>query len=152
MRPPAITPELIARALRVKIDVVEDDPYEQGRRAVLNLGHTVGHALEKLSQFELRHGEAVAVGIVVAARIAVALERADPSVSDRIEAILAGWGLPVHCPPLHAGDIWDAMAHDKKRCGGTLSWILPDAVGEVSIVTEVPQDLVLTVLREMGAK
>ncbi|MGD2146521.1 MAG: 3-dehydroquinate synthase [Anaerolineae bacterium] len=142
----------IARALRVKIEVVEEDAYERGRRAVLNLGHTVGHALEKLSQFALRHGEAVAIGMVAAARIAVALGRAEPDMADLIVDILAQYGLPVRCPSFDAGDIWRAMAHDKKRREGTLRWILPDAIGEVSVVTDVPQQAVLDVLREMGAK
>jgi 3-dehydroquinate synthase len=148
---PEVGASQIARALRVKIEVVEEDPYEQGRRAVLNLGHTVGHALETLSQFELRHGEAVAIGIVAAARIAVALCRAERATADRIVALLAQYGLPVRCPALDAGDIWRAMAHDKKRRQGTLRWILPDAIGEVSVVSDVPQKTVLAVLREMGA-
>jgi 3-dehydroquinate synthase len=68
---------LLAQALQVKIDVVEQDPFEKGLRAVLNLGHTAGHALERLSGFSLRHGEAVAIGMVVAARIAEALGKDD---------------------------------------------------------------------------
>jgi 3-dehydroquinate synthase len=141
----------IARALRVKIDIVEEDPYEKGLRATLNLGHTVGHALEKLSQFKLRHGEAVSIGMVAAARIALALDRAAPSVADRVERALAAWGLPVRCPPFEVHHIWRAMAHDKKRRADTLRWILPRAIGEVTIVADVPQQTVLAVLREMGA-
>jgi 3-dehydroquinate synthase len=147
-----ITPRQVARALRVKIDVVEEDPYEQGRRAILNLGHTVGHALEKLSQFDLRHGEAVSIGMVAAARIAVALGRARPAVLERIETTLSAWGLPVRCPPFEVKDIWHAMAHDKKRRGDTLRWILPNAIGEVRIFADVPKQTVLAVLRQMGAK
>jgi len=142
----------IARALRVKIEVVEEDPYERGRRAVLNLGHTVGHALEALSHFKLCHGEAVAIGMVAAARIAVALGRAESAMADRMEALLAQYGLPVRCPAFEAADIWRAMAHDKKRHHGTLRWILPDAIGKVSVVTDVPQQVVLAVLREIGAE
>jgi 3-dehydroquinate synthase len=148
----AVTRLEIARALRVKIDVVEEDPYEQGRRAILNLGHTVGHALEKLSHFELRHGEAVSIGMVAAARIALALDRARPAVPKRIQATLSAWGLPVRCPPFEVNDIWHAMAHDKKRHGGTLRWVLPEAIGKVTIAAEVPKHTVLAVLREMGAK
>ena len=73
----------IARALSVKIEIVEKDPFEEGRRAVLNLGHTVGHALEKLSGFGLRHGAAVSIGMVAAARIAVKLDRHSPAASRR---------------------------------------------------------------------
>ncbi len=146
----------IARALRVKVEVVEQDPYERGRRAVLNLGHTVGHAMEKLSGFELRHGEAVSIGMVTAARIAVKLGRAEQELAERVEAALSAWHLPVRCTlagqvPLQAGQIWQAMAHDKKRRGDALRWILPLAIGRVTISEEVPKQLVLSILREMGA-
>jgi len=149
---PLLSASQIARALRVKIEVVEQDPFEQGRRAVLNLGHTVGHALERLSDFALRHGEAVSVGTVAAARIAVALKRADASLTERTETVLAGWGLPTRCPPFDADDIWAAMAHDKKRRGKTLRWALPRAIGQVEIVEAVPRDIVMAVLRDMGAE
>jgi shikimate kinase/3-dehydroquinate synthase len=157
----------IARALRVKIAVVEEDPFEQGQRAVLNLGHTVGHALERLSGFTLRHGEGVGIGMVAAARIAAALGRADPALADRIEGVLAAWGLPVRCPrfdrcspseaeglgarPFDADGIWVAMAHDKKRRGRSLRWVLPRAIGEVETVDDVPRDVVIAVLRDLGA-
>jgi len=151
-----LSPEQIARSLRVKIEIVERDPYERGRRAVLNLGHTVGHAVEKLSGFRLRHGEAVSIGMVAASRIAVRLGRADQELANRIEATLAAWGLPVRCAaqvqgPFSAHDVWQAMAHDKKRRGDALRWVLPLAVGRVTISQDVPEQLVLSVLRQMGA-
>jgi len=142
----------IARALRVKIGIVEEDPFEQGRRAVLNLGHTVGHALERLSGFSMRHGEAVSIGMVAAARIAVELGQADPSLTGRIEAVLTAWGLPVRCPPFDTDSIWEAMAHDKKRRGRGLRWVLPHAVGEVEIAEDVPPHVVKSILRNMGAR
>lgn len=144
--------KMIAWAIRVKIKVVEDDPYEQGRRAVLNLGHTVGHGLERLSGFTLRHGEAVGIGMVAAARIAAELGRADPALADRVEATLVAWGLPVRCPPFDADAIWEAMAHDKKRRGHSLRWVLPRAIGEVEIVEDAPQETVKSILRDLGAK
>jgi len=142
----------IARALRVKVQIVEEDPFEQGRRAVLNLGHTAGHALEKLSDFSLHHGEAVGIGMVAAARIAGELGRADARLADRIEAVLSNWGLPVRCPPFDAGAIWKAMAHDKKRRGRSLRWVLPRAIGEVEIVEDIPPGVVKSVLQNMGAR
>ncbi len=149
--PTWLSPSQLVRALRVKIAIVEQDPFETGRRAALNLGHSVGHALEKLSGFELRHGEAVSVGMVAAAWIAVGLGRADPSLATRIESALAAWGLPLRCPPFQAGAIWTAMAHDKKRRGRGLRWVLPRAIGQVDIVEDVPQKVVLDVLRNLGA-
>jgi shikimate kinase/3-dehydroquinate synthase len=147
-----ISTSQLARSLRVKIGIVEKDPFEGGRRAALNLGHTVGHGLERLSGFAMRHGEAVSIGMVAAARIAVGLGLAGQPLADRIEGVLAAWGLPVACPPLEADGIWEAMAHDKKRRGRALRWVLPRAVGEVEIVEDVPSEAVKPVLREMGAR
>jgi 3-dehydroquinate synthase len=142
----------IARALQVKIDVVEQDPFETGRRAVLNLGHTVGHALERLSGFSLRHGEAVAIGMVAAAFIAEKLGRAQPELPRRIEAALRNWNLPVRCPPYEIGAILHAMAHDKKQSHDGLRWVLPHEIGDVRIVKDVPLSLVESVLHEMGGR
>jgi len=111
----------------------------------------VGHALERLSRFTLRHGEAVAIGMIAASRIAADLGRAGPTLADRIETVLSAWGLPVRCPDFKAGAIWEAMAHDKKRRGRHLRWVLPRAIGQVEIVEDVPRDIVMTVLGDMGA-
>jgi len=142
----------IAQALRVKIGVVEEDPFEKGRRAALNLGHTVGHGLERLSGFNTRHGEAISIGMAAAARIAVELDRAEQSLVERIEAILTTWELPVRCPPLDAEAIWSAMTHDKKKRGDLLRWALPRTIGEVEMVEDVPPSLVKSVLRNLGAR
>ncbi len=142
----------IASALRVKIDIVEEDPFEQGRRAVLNLGHTVGHGLERLSDFSLRHGEAVSIGMVAAALVAVEMGRAEPSFGDRLRTVLAAWGLPVEILSYRMDQIWEAMAHDKKRQGRGLRWVLPRAVGEVEIAEDVLPDTVGSVLQHLGAK
>ncbi|MFN2131773.1 MAG: 3-dehydroquinate synthase [Anaerolineae bacterium] len=141
----------IARSLLVKIEVVEEDPYERGRRAVLNLGHTVGHAIEQLSGFELRHGEAVSIGMVAAAEIAAACGLAEPALPGRIAAALVAHSLPVRCPPLDADEIWEMMGRDKKKRGRKLRWVLPRAIGSVEIVDDVPRVTVLRVLRALGA-
>jgi 3-dehydroquinate synthase len=153
---PPLSSQQIAQALQVKIEIVEEDPYEHGRRAVLNLGHTVGHALEKLSGFELRHGEAVSIGMVAAGRIAVRLELAAPELAERIENTLEAWDLPVRFTapnrtPFHPEAVWRATAYDKKRRGDALRWILPLAIGQVTIREDVPDRLIMSVLREMGA-
>ncbi|MGC9333772.1 MAG: 3-dehydroquinate synthase [Anaerolineae bacterium] len=142
----------LARTIRVKVAIVEEDPLEHGRRAVLNLGHTVGHALERLSNYSLRHGEAVAIGVVVAAHLSAELGRADRLLAERIEALLAAWGLPVRCPDFDVDAIWAAMAHDKKRRGRSLRWILPRALAQVEIADDVPPEAVRSVLEEMGAR
>jgi len=138
--------------LQVKIDIVEEDPFERGRRAVLNLGHTTAHGLEQVSEFTLRHGDAVSIGMVAAARIAEALGRAEPGLAARIAEVLAAWGLPVACPPYPMDVIWAAMTHDKKKQGKGLRWVLPRAVGDVEIVDDVPEGLVRRILVEMGAR
>jgi 3-dehydroquinate synthase len=147
-----LSPQILAQTVQVKIAVVEDDPYEHGRRATLNLGHTVGHGLEKLSQFHLRHGEAVAIGMAAAARIAAEIGWADHALIERIETALTAWDLPTRCPPFPVDQIWAAMAHDKKRQGRGLRWVLPRAIGRVEISEEVPPAVVHTVLVNMGAK
>lgn len=142
----------IARSLQVKIDMVEEDPYERGRRAVLNLGHTTGHALEQQSGYGMRHGEGVSIGMVAAARIAANLDKADPSLPDNIAAVLTAHDLPVACPPVDADGVWEAMRRDKKKRGRALRWVLPTAVGQVEICSDVPREVVLGVLRDMGAQ
>ena len=145
-------PSRIARALQVKIAIVEEDPFEQGHRAILNLGHTVGHALEKLSNFKLSHGEAVSIGIVAATRIAAKLSWADSGLVERVEAALSACGLPVRCPPFRADAIWEAMAYDKKREGQSLRLVLPRAIGEVEITKDVPPLIIKSVLCDMKAR
>ncbi len=142
----------IAWALQVKIQIVEEDPFERGRRAVLNLGHTAGHAIEQLSGYTLRHGEAVAIGMVAAARIAEALSRAKPPLAESIEAALTAWGLPVRCPPYSVEAIWQMMWRDKKRRGQALRWVLPRAVGKVEVTEDVPRETVTEVLCGLGAR
>jgi 3-dehydroquinate synthetase len=149
-------PRWIARSLQVKIDVVEQDPYERGWRAVLNLGHTAGHALEQVSGFRMRHGEAVSVGMLVAARIAVRMGLAEAGLPERISRALAAHGLPVEClpsvgPPVESEAVWEAMGRDKKKQGRRLRWILPREIGAVEIVEDVPQEIVMEALRERGA-
>ena len=147
-----ITPEILARSIRVKVGVVEEDPLEQGARAALNLGHTAGHALERLSGYTLRHGEAVAIGMVVAARIAESLGRAREGLATEIAAVLAAACLPVRCPPYAVDAIWAVMRYDKKRQGEHLRWILPREIGDVEIARDVPEALVRATLVELGAR
>ena len=147
-----ITPDLLARSIQVKIEIVQQDPFERGRRAVLNLGHTTGHALERLSRFSIRHGEGVAIGMVAAARISEALGWASPGLADEIAGVQAAAGLPVTCPALPATSITAAMRHDKKRRGKRLRWVLPTEIGTVVLADDVSEAVVLAVLRGMGAE
>jgi 3-dehydroquinate synthase len=147
-----ITARQLARSIRVKIDVIEQDPFERGRRAVLNLGHTTAHGLERLSDYAMRHGDAVSIGMVAAARIAAKIGLADLALAEGIEAVLVAWGLPVRCPAHEAGAIYESMGHDKKKRGRMLRWVLPREIGVVEIVEDVPPDVVKSVLCDLGAK
>ena len=150
-QPPPIGAGWIARSLAVKAKIVEEDPFEQGRRSVLNLGHTLGHALEAVSGFRLGHGEAVSIGIAAAGRLAVAKGLADESLTHRIDTVLMGWGLPVRCPGYDIESIWEAMKRDKKRQALRMRWVLPRAVGDVGICDDITPDQVRSVLSAMGA-
>jgi 3-dehydroquinate synthetase len=141
----------LVRSLKVKIAVVKEDPFEQDTRAVLNLGHTIGHALEKMSGYTLRHGEAVSIGLAVEAQVASRLGLAGAALPHRIEALLDAWGLPVRCPPYRTSSILKAAAFDKKKRGSRMRWALPIRIGEVRIVEDVPLELVANVLQQMGA-
>ncbi len=122
----------VARAMAVKIDIIREDPFEQGRRAALNLGHTFGHGIEQASGFSVQHGEAVAIGTVLEARLAENLGLADQGLAERLAGIFAALGLPVSVPPgIDAASVMTAMRHDKKKEGGKVRFALPAAIGDV---------------------
>ncbi len=130
--------ELVARAMAVKIRVIEADPFEGGQRAALNLGHTIGHAVELVSGFRLRHGEAVAIGMVEEARLAERIGLAGKGLAEEIAGCLRGLGLPTEIPPgLSREAIRQAMRVDKKKAGGTVRFALPVRVGEVRVGVSV---------------
>lgn len=138
---------LLVRAIRVKRDVIEEDPFEVGRRAVLNLGHTFAHAIEQASGYAVRHGDAVAMGLVAAARLSAALEECGPSLPRLVEAVLARLGLPTHIPPaLDPAALYAAMGSDKKKEAGRLRFILLHDIGDVFVRADVPPGAVLEVL------
>jgi len=136
------TSELISRAMAVKIGIVEQDPYEKGLRAALNFGHTVGHALEVVSAYRLRHGEAVSIGMVIEARLAERLEMAEPGLAQSISKILAEVDLPTAIPGnLDRVKIRRAIQVDKKKAGGKVRFALPARVGKVLVGVEVPDEV-----------
>jgi shikimate kinase/3-dehydroquinate synthase len=140
---------IITEAVRVKVAIVEEDPYERGRRAVLNLGHTFGHALEVLSGFTLRHGEAVSIGLVAATKTAVALGLCDETVEERLIALLQRFGLPTRYEGYEPREIWEAMATDKKKRGKKPRFVLPRSIGQVVVTDQVPKAVVLEVLERL---
>ncbi len=148
-----VNADLIARAMRVKIDLVERDPFEANVRAHLNLGHTFGHALEKLSGYRLRHGYAVAIGLAIAARVAACTGRCSTGTRDRIVDLLEIKSLPTRTPrEFDAAQIFEAMGADKKIREGKLRLILPRAIGQVEIADaeQVPRAEIVAALEESG--
>jgi shikimate kinase/3-dehydroquinate synthase len=148
---PSVLTDIIAAAIRVKVDVVEEDPYERGRRRVLNLGHTFGHAIEVLCDYQLRHGYAVAMGMVIAARVAQAMGLCAQEFTERVEAVIRAFGLPTEIPTVEPEAVWQAMSLDKKKRGSRLRFVLPRALGDVVITEKVDPDTVLRVLRDSVA-
>lgn len=128
LRDRASLPGLVAECVKIKAGYVTKDERDAGERRFLNLGHTMGHAIELCSNFTVTHGRAVAIGMAAMARAAEKRGLAEKGLSKRVEAALAGLGLPVSTD-CSAEQLAKAALHDKKRQGGTISLILPVAVG-----------------------
>jgi 3-dehydroquinate synthase len=129
-REPAAVQEAVARAIAVKAAVVTQDPQEAGRRAILNYGHTVGHALERAAGFgRLRHGEAVAWGMEVAAHISVATGVCRPEAVAPQHSLLSDAGLLAARPSIQRAALVEAMRHDKKSRAGEIRWVLLTDIG-----------------------
>jgi shikimate kinase/3-dehydroquinate synthase len=145
--PAALLCQLIARCIALKVSIIEEDEREQGRRAILNYGHTVGHALENVAGYgEWLHGEAVSLGMMLAATIAQQAGMfADADVA-RQSHLLRALGLPIaYKGTVQPQDIFAAMQVDKKVAGKQVHWVMPQRIGEV-IVTAMPDDLVRRVV------
>ena len=131
-------PELISRAVGVKVRIVREDPYEQDIRQVLNFGHTVGHGIEHVSQYRLRHGEAVAIGMVAETYLAERLGLAPPGLLKELVNVLSVWGLSRSIPSeLPEEDMVRTIKRDKKVAGGQLRFSLPFGLGDVRHGIEV---------------
>ncbi|HYM86518.1 MAG TPA: 3-dehydroquinate synthase, partial [Pseudoxanthomonas sp.] len=143
----------IARSCEHKAEIVERDPLERGERALLNLGHTFGHAIETEQGYgsphndNLNHGEAVAVGMVLAARLSAALGMADKSDTDRLATLLQACGLPTTIPAgLAPQALLSRMRLDKKNLAGRLRLVLWRGIGHAEVVPDVDENAVLAVL------
>ena len=127
---------VIARCVTDKRDIVEEDEQDNGKRQLLNLGHTGGHAVEKLSDFTVSHGSAVAIGMLLSARAAVARGICDGAVPAHMEKMLQRYHLPTVCP-YSAARLAEAALSDKKRRGGEITLVLPTRLGE-SVLYPMP--------------
>ena len=151
----AQTPEALSHAVAVscqaKADVVAADERESGRRAILNFGHTFGHAIEALTGYsEYLHGEAVAIGMVQAADLSARLGLLAWADARRIRTLLQQFDLPVEPPALAAEAMVNAMGMDKKVVDGTLRLVLARTLGDAFVSSDVPAEMLMTTLTAAG--
>lgn len=140
--------QAVAVSCRIKARVVAEDETEQGRRAILNFGHTVGHAIEALTGYtRFTHGEAVGIGMVAASQLAVNLRLLPSGEAMRLAKLIKRAGLPTEIPPgLSTDALLESIRRDKKVLDGKLTFVLPVAAGRVEIVRDVPEEAVREVL------
>lgn len=132
-RDPAVLQQLVARSVEIKVSYVNEDPFEAGPRAALNFGHTIGHALERVLNYTLHHGHAVAIGMVAEARIGEALGVTEPGTAEAIRAVLDAAGLPAQLPAqVDVAQVIAATSTDKKARAGNVRYTLPARVGELA--------------------
>lgn len=142
----------IRRSCEIKAEVVAVDERESGLRAILNYGHTVGHALEALAAYtDLRHGEAVAIGMEVAAVLARAHTGLSEEDAARQHQLLERLGLSTRIAGVGVGEIAESVAHDKKTVGGRTRFVLASRIGEVEVRDDVPADALRDALLACGA-
>lgn len=151
-RDPAALAEAIEKSCHIKAEVVAADEFEHGRRALLNLGHTFGHAIETATGYDSwLHGEAIAAGMCMAARMSEQLGSIDAEARERVETVFRAAGLPVACPPIGAERMRSLMAGDKKVVAGTIRLVLLDAIGTARVVDDYPPTALDERLREAEA-
>lgn len=152
-RDQSVLGEIVARCCEIKADVVGQDETESGLRAILNFGHTIGHALEAISQYgKYLHGEAISIGQVAAARLSSKLMGMSWGDAGRIRALFEAAGLPVTVK-LSKGQVeklFEAMRHDKKVSGGEIKFVLGREIGKVEWGRNVPEEEIRGVLDGLG--
>ncbi len=143
--------EVVGFCVRAKTAAVARDPNDRkGERALLNFGHTVGHALESMSSFSLPHGKAIAIGMVAAARISSKVQGLSSEECKEIEALLLHYNLPTRLPArTNIARLMNILPHDKKALGGSVRWVLLEKIGKARAGAEVPSRVVQAVLRGM---
>ncbi len=139
---------IVSRCCEIKAEIVAQDEKENGIRALLNLGHTFGHAFESLTDYQkFTHGEAVAVGTVYAARLAAALNMMSEQEAERVTALIRNYGLPINYGDLNPGEIVKRMYLDKKSVGGNINLVLPTGIGKSMLLSGVSDTQIEAVLK-----
>ncbi len=151
-RQPALIKNLVERSCKTKVDIVEMDEREGGLRRILNFGHTLGHALEAVSDYKLSHGQAVATGMVAAAKISHKLNFLDEASCQRIINVIKQYGLPINVPAAFDGEkILSFLATDKKAVAGKPHFVLVKKIGSPFVTADVPSGIVTDVIEELTA-
>ncbi|MBW2107925.1 MAG: 3-dehydroquinate synthase [Deltaproteobacteria bacterium] len=146
-RDPGVMKDLISRCCEIKADIVQKDEKEGGLRRILNFGHTLGHALEAGSHYTLTHGEAIAIGMIAAARISCRLGHLKNKSCARIEDLVRNYGLPTRFPAeLNTGQILAHMAADKKAVGSRIHFVLIKDIARPFVTGDVPKEMITDVV------
>ena len=140
---------IVKRSCQIKAEIVEVDEREAGKRSILNYGHTLGHALEAITDFKTyRHGEAIAIGMVYAARLAHRMRLCDTSVVERQRNLLKKIGLPVSIPKVDIDRLLVTMQIDKKVQDRRIRFVLPEKIGHVRITADWDRNALEEILKE----
>ena len=147
---PDVTSEAIARSAAIKAQIVSEDEREKGRRIILNYGHTIAHGLETAGKYRhFLHGEAVAIGMMGAAKLSRQLELLSQRGLERQESLLQEFHLPVDCHGLNLTDVLTAMELDKKVRSKAIQWVLLEDIGKAMISGDIPEENVRKILKEV---
>ncbi len=147
-----LTEQVVPRAMAVKVDVVQEDVREAGRRAILNYGHSIGHALEVVTGYRVfLHGEAVAFGMVAAAELSCRMGMLDRTVANRQNRVLRDVELLGVLPTIDEDAVLNALGYDKKVHAGRLRWVLLKGAGNPVVTADVPQEIVRAVVHDLLA-
>ncbi len=139
---------IVSRCCEIKAEIVGQDEKENGLRALLNLGHTFGHAFEALTEYQqFTHGQAVAIGMIYAARLAASLDRMTGQEMNRITRLVENYGLPVNYGDLKPHDIVERMYLDKKSIGGQIKLVLPAGIGKSEIIGGISDAQIEAILK-----
>ncbi|MDI6783574.1 MAG: 3-dehydroquinate synthase [bacterium] len=149
----SLVTKIIARSCEIKAEVVSKDETEQGLRAILNFGHTVGHAIETLTGYATySHGEAVAIGMVAAGKLALGLSLFKEKELNRLISLIQNAGLPTVIPNLAISQILDTIERDKKVRDRKLRFVLPTELGKVKLVDDIPVSLLKKTMQTIMQK
>lgn len=147
---PVVLEDIVLETLRIKAEVVGQDEKETGLRRILNYGHTIGHAVESVSGFKVKHGQAVAIGMVAAGRISCLLDLLSDSDASRLEDVIESAGLPTRMPGLKRAEIMQAMRYDKKVEQDKIRFVLLKSIGDAFVTDDVDFDIVEEVIDGLG--